>query len=305
MKKIVGAVTTLLLVLSMLVGCSQSESTSASSTTIKIGSQSTSEQLIIANMLKLLIEENTKLKPEIVSGLSSTPVVFKAMNNNDIQISAVRYVGTDLTSSLQIKEPPKNPEEALKTVQKGMQEKYDQTWFPSYGFENTYVFTVRQDVADKLKLEKISDVKPYAKDMKLGTDNGWLERTLDGYPSFSKNYGIEFGQKSPMDIGLVYKAVSNKDVDIVLAYSTDARLKEYKLKTLEDEKHFFPPYQASPVVRNDMLKSHPELKDVINKVAGKIDTATMTALNYQADVEKKDPEEIAKSFLKEKGLLKK
>ncbi len=300
MRKQLSSIIALLLCVTVFTGCSQG----SDSATIKIGSQSTSEQLIIANMLKLLIQQDTKLKPEIVSGLGSTPVVLKAMEQNDIQISAVRYVGTDLASSLKIELPPKDPQEAMDMVQKGIQEKFDQKWYPSYGFENTYVFTVRQDLADKLHLEKVSDVAAHAKTMQLGTENAWFERVYDGYPGFKKEYGFEFGKTSPMEIGLVYKAVSNKDVDIVVAYSTDARLKEYNLKTLDDDKHFFPPYQASPVIRNDALKSHPELDNVINKLVGKIDTATMTALNYQADVEKKDPEEVAKSFLQEKGLLK-
>jgi osmoprotectant transport system substrate-binding protein len=106
-----------------------------------------------------------------------------------------------------------------------------------------------------------------------------------------------------MDIGLVYKAVANGEVDVVLAYSTDARLQEYDLVTLEDDKHFFPPYGASPVVRNDTLEQYPELADVINKLAGKIDTQTMTSLNYKGDVEQLDPAEIAREFLIEQGLV--
>ncbi|MFM1654818.1 osmoprotectant ABC transporter substrate-binding protein [Brevibacillus sp. B_LB10_24] len=302
MKRIGSIIIAGLLLFSVITGCSKSAS--GSGDVVKIGSWSTSEHLILAHMIKLLIEQDTKLKPEIVEGLTSTPVVLKAMENNEIQISAVRYVGTDLSSSLKIEDPPRDPAEALKLVQEGMQEKYDQKFFPSYGFENTYVFTVRQDLADKLNLQKVSDVAPHAKDLHLGTDNAWLERPNDGYPAFKKAYGIEFGKTSPMEIGLVYKAVSNKDVDIVLAYSTDSRLKEYQLKTLEDDKKFFPPYQAAPVVRNDLLKKHPELEDVINKLVGQIDTETMTELNYQADIKKVQPAEIAKNFLKEKGLLK-
>ncbi|WP_019121220.1 osmoprotectant ABC transporter substrate-binding protein [Brevibacillus massiliensis] len=303
MKRIGSFIIAGLLLFSVITGCSQSGA-SGSGDVVKIGSWSTSEHLILAHMIKLLIEQDTKLKPEIVEGLTSTPVVLKAMENNEIQISAVRYVGTDLSSSLKIENPPRDPDEALKMVQEGMQEKYDQKFFPSYGFENTYVFTVRQDLADKLNLQKVSDVAPYAKDLHLGTDNAWLERPNDGYPAFKKAYGIEFGKTSPMEIGLVYKAVSNKDVDIVLAYSTDSRLKEYQLKTLEDDKKFFPPYQAAPVARNDLLKKHPELEDVISKLVGQIDTETMTVLNYQADIKKVQPAEIAKNFLKEKGLLK-
>ncbi|MDB5055131.1 MAG: osmoprotectant transporter substrate-binding protein [Bacilli bacterium] len=296
MKRATGILLAISLTIGLLSGC-------ASKDIIKIGAQSTSEQLIMANMIKLLMKQD-KLDGQIVSGLGSTPVIVNAMKSNEIQISAVRYVGTDLSGTLGIKELPMESKAALAMVQKGIQDKFDQTWFPSYGFQNTYIFTVRQDLADKFNLNKVSDVVSHAKDMHLGTDNAWLERTLDGYPAFKKTYGIEFGKTSPMEIGLVYKAVSNKDVDIVLAYSTDPRLKEYNLKTLEDDKKFFPPYEASPVVRNDTLKKYPQLQGIMDKLVGLVDTKTMTELNYQADIKKIEPDVIAEKFLKEKGLLK-
>lgn len=282
----------------LATGCSSGD-------VVKIGHQPTSEQTILAHMLKQVIEGNSDLKTELVGGLGATPVVLKAMQNNDIQISAVRYVGTDITSSLGLEEFSKDPQEAFDLVKNGVAEKFDQLWFPSYGFENTYVFTVRKELADKYNLKKISDLAAHAKELSLGTDSSWLERPNDGYQAFIQEYGFQFGKTTPMDIGLVYKAVDTKEVDIVLAYSTDSRLKEYNLVTLEDDKHFFPPYGASPVVRNDTLKQYPQLEEVINKLAGKIDTQTMTALNYQADIEKKDPAAIAREFLLEHGLIQK
>lgn len=282
----------------LATGCSSGD-------VVKIGHQPTSEQTILAHMLQQVIEGNSDLKTELVGGLGATPVVLKAMQNNDIQISAVRYVGTDITSSLGLEEFSKDPQEAFDLVKNGVAEKFDQLWFPSYGFENTYVFTVRKELADKYNLQKISDLAAHAQELSLGTDSSWLERPNDGYQAFIQEYGFQFGKTTPMDIGLVYKAVDTKEVDIVLAYSTDSRLKEYNLVTLEDDKHFFPPYGASPVVRNDTLKQYPQLEEVINKLAGKIDTQTMTALNYQADIEKKDPAAIAREFLLEHGLIQK
>ncbi|WNC13890.1 osmoprotectant ABC transporter substrate-binding protein [Brevibacillus brevis] len=271
---------------------------------VKIGHQPTTEQTILAQMLKQVIEGNSDLKTQLVGGLGATPVVLKAMESGDIQISAVRYVGTDLTSSLGLKEFSKDPKEAFELVKKGVAEKFDQEWFPSYGFDNTYIFTVRKEVAEKYHLQKISDLAKVADQLHLGTDSGWLERPNDGYEAFKQAYGFSFGKTTPMDIGLVYKAVANGEVDIVLAYSTDSRLKEYNLVTLQDDKKFFPPYGASPVVRNDTLKQHPQLTELIGKLTNRIDTATMTALNYQVDIEKRDPEEVARTFLKEQGLIK-
>src|SRR5437879_4573439 len=136
-------VVVLALSVGMLTACSTKD-------TIKIGSQSTSEQLIVANMIQQLPQDK-HVNAEVVSGLGSTPVVVNAMKANEIQISAVRYVGTDLTGTLGVKEMPTDSAAALKMVQDGIA-KLDQTWFPSYGFENTYVFTVRQDIADQWNL---------------------------------------------------------------------------------------------------------------------------------------------------------
>ncbi|NHM30683.1 osmoprotectant ABC transporter substrate-binding protein [Neobacillus terrae] len=297
MKKLMGCLMLVLLIFTMLAGCGKDD-------TVNIGSQSWSEQLILSNMVKLLIEDKTDLKAKIVEGLGSTPVVHKAQKNGDIQVS-IRYVGTDLSGSLGMTSFPTDPKESFDLVSKQFEKKFKQTWLPPFGFENTYAFTVRQDVADKLKLEKVSDVAPHAEKLSLGTDNGWLERVQDGYPAFQKTYGFKFGKTSPMEIGLVYKAVKNKDVDVVLAYSTDPRLKDYNLKTLTDDKRFFPSYQCAAVVNDDLLKKHPELKGIIAKLGGLIDSKTMTELNFKADVEKKEPADVAKEFLEQKGLIKK
>ncbi|KIL34422.1 glycine/betaine ABC transporter substrate-binding protein [Cohnella kolymensis] len=279
----------------ILAGCSKKE-------TVKIGAQTFSEQLILAHMVGLLVKEKAGLDVKVVSDLSSTSFNHQSMLNNDVQIS-FRYVGTDYTGTLKIEEQPKDMESALKTLQERFKSDFQQTWFPPLGFENTYGFTVRQELADELKLETVSDLKDAAKDLSLGTDQVWLERPFDGYPAFIEKYGFEFAKTFPMEVGLVYKAVQSKDVDVVIAYTTDARLKEYNLKVLADDKKLFPPYQASVVARDDLLKKHPAVKEVIDSLEGKIDTETMTALNYQVDVKLEEPEQVAKQFLIEKGLL--
>jgi osmoprotectant transport system substrate-binding protein len=285
-------------ILLLLAGCS-----TGSTQTIKIGAQPFSEQLIQAHMIKKLLEAKG-LTAEIVPDLSSTAIVHQAMLNNDIQIS-IRYVGTDLSGTFKMKDIPKDPNEAIKILQERFAKEFNQTWFPSWGFENAYAFTVRKEIADKLGLQKISDLQPHAQNMKLGTDSIWLERSFDGYPVFKELYGFSFGKTSPMDVGLLYKAVKNGEVDIVLGYSTDARIQEYNLKVLEDDKKLFPPYQVSNVVRNDLLEKQPKVKEVMDQLVGIIDNATMTKLNYQVDVQKQEPDKVAEEFLKQKGLIKK
>ncbi|WP_430122669.1 osmoprotectant ABC transporter substrate-binding protein [Paenibacillus solani] len=269
---------------------------------ITIGTQTYTETKIIAEIYKALIEDQTDLKVDIIPDLASSSLVINAMKKNDVQMSTL-YTGEIFNNHFPIS-GTKDRAEVLKEAQEGFQEYFGFTWMNPLGFENTYAFTVRRDLAETNGYTKISDVKKDMANMKLGVDTTWLERSTDGYPAFSKAYDIKFGQIFPMEISLVYSAVANEQVDIVLAYSTDSRLKAYELQTLQDDKQFFPPYDASPVLRSDLLKEHPEIQDAIAPIVGKLDADTMISLNYQVDIEKKSEREVAIAYLKEQGLLK-
>ncbi|WP_307892528.1 osmoprotectant ABC transporter substrate-binding lipoprotein OpuCC [Bacillus swezeyi] len=297
-KKKLSLFGALMLVFSLFMnGCALPGLGGASGQTIKIGSQSFTESEIMANMLAQLIEHDTNLKTALVKNLGSNYVQHQAMLGGDIDISATRYSGTDLTSTLG-REAEKDPEKALKIVQKDFKKKFNYKWYDSYGFDNTYAFTITKELAEKENYETISDLKKDAGKLKLGVDNAWLKRKGDGYQGFKQTYGFEFGSTFPMQIGLVYDAVKNGKMDIVLAYSTDGRIKAYDLKILKDDKRFFPPYDSSPVVPEKVLKEHPELEGVISKLIGKIDTETMQELNYEVDGKLKEPSVVAAEFLK-------
>jgi osmoprotectant transport system substrate-binding protein len=270
--------------------------------TVKIGAQTYTEPKIIAQMYKALIEDRTDLSVEVVPDLAASPVVISAMKENEIQMATL-YTGEIFNGYFEI-EQTKDRQKVLEQAQTGFDEHYGFKWFDGYGFQNTYAFTVRKDVAEKNSLKTISDVQKIANNMRLGVDTTWLERDNDGYGAFRKLYGYEFGETFPMEIGLVYEAVANDEVDIVLAYSTDARIKEFNLQTLEDDKMFFPPYDASPVIRKDVLEKHPELEEVISTLVGQINESEMVNLNYEVDVNKRSEDEVAKEFLKQKGWLK-
>ncbi len=171
------------------------------------------------------------------------------------------------------------------------------TYFKSYGFADTYVWMVTQKTAKRYHLNNVSDLKPVAGKMNVGIDQIWLNRKGDGYDGFQKTYGYKFGAVHPMQIGLVYDAVANDKMDAILGYSTDGRVGSYNLKMLKDDKHFFPPYTASAVATNKVLKEHPELKPVINKLSGKIDLKTMQQLNYKVDNDLMEPEVVASNIL--------
>ena len=283
--------------LSVLIsGCSLPGLRGPAKNTIAVGTLSTSESQIMGNIIRLMIEHYTDLQVEMVNNLGSSIVQHKAMINGDVAITATRYTGTDLAGVLGM-EPVKDPEQALEIVQREFQERFDQTWFDSYGFANSYAFTVTKEMAERENLNTVSDLEPLVSDLKLGVDNAWLKRKGDGYEGFAEEYGFKFGKTFPMQIGLVYQAVANGKMDIVLAYTTDGRIKAFDLKVLEDDKHFFPPYDTSVVARNDVLQKHPELKDILQKLSGTVDTEKMQEMNYEADGKMKEPSIIAKEFL--------
>lgn len=284
-----------------VTACGEKGGSASSSGTIKIGTQTYSEPKIIAEMYKALIEDRTDVKVDIVPDLAASAIVIKSMKANDIQMATL-YSGEIFNGYFDIQDT-KDRNEVLKQAQEGFDQHFGFKWFDSYGFENKYALAVRKDLADEKNLKTVSDLKDLAKDMKVGVDTTWLERDNDGYKAFTKFYGFSFAKTFPMEISLVYKAAADKDVDVVLAYTTDSGIKEYNLQTLEDDKQFFPPYDASPVIRKDTLEKYPELNDVISLLVGKIDAPTMGSLNYEVDVKKRSPHDVAVEYLKNQGLL--
>ncbi len=289
--------------LSILIsGCSLPGLSGPSKDTVAVGTLSTSESQIMGNIVRLLIEHYSDVQVEMVNNLGSSIVQHKAMMNEDVDITATRYTGTDLAGALGM-EPVKDPEKALEMVQREFEKRFDQTWFDSYGFANSYAFTVTREMAEEENLNTVSDLEPIVSGLKLGVDNAWLKRKGDGYEGFVNEYGFEFGKTYPMQIGLVYQAAANGKMDVVLAYTTDGRIKAYDLKVLEDDKQFFPPYDTSLVARNEVLREHPELRDILQKLAGTIDTEKMQEMNYEADGKMKEPSVIAKEFLEENNYF--
>ncbi|MFD2923655.1 osmoprotectant ABC transporter substrate-binding protein [Halobacillus naozhouensis] len=286
----------LLLVTTLLSGCSLPGLSGPAEKTITIGTLGTAESAIMGNMVRLMIQHYTELQTEMVTNLGSSTVQHEAMMSGEVDITATRYTGTDLVGALGM-DPITDPDKAMKIVKREFQKQFNQTWFDSYGFANSYAFTVKSELAEKKNLETVSDLESLAANLRLGVDSAWIRRPAVGYDSFIKKYGFEFGRVFPMSIGLVYKAVESGEMDVVLAYTTDGRLEAFDLVTLKDNKHLFPPYDASPVVRNEVLEKHPELRDVLQKLAGKIDTEQMRKMNHKANVKMKEPKLVAKEFL--------
>ena len=266
--------------------------------TISITGGITSEAQILASLVAGMVEHYTDKNTAIINILATTTINHQAMMNGDASISAARYTGTDLTTTLNLP-PEKDPKKAFAIVKQEFEKRYDQTWFPSYGFENTYVFLVRKDTAEKYNLKKVSDLKNVADQLVAGVDTSWITRKGDGYDGFQTTYGFSFDSILPMQIGLVYDAVEAGKMDIVLGYSTDGRIASYDLVMLEDDRNFFPPYDAAPVVDNQVLKNTPGLEEALNKLGNTISTEKMQQLNYEADNNLVEPSVVAERFLKE------
>ena len=299
MKKLKQYAIVLVLCLTVLSGCSlPGLGGNSSEQDVKITALATSESQIMSHMLRLLIEHDTngEIKPTLINNLGSSTIQHNALVNGDANMSGARYNGTDLTGALN-EDPIKDPKKAMKATQDGFQKKFDQTFFNSYGFANTYAFMVTKETAEKYNLETVSDLKKHP-ELKLGVDSSWLNREGDGYPGFTKEYGFKFDTIRPMQIGLVYDALNSNNLDVAVGYSTDGRIAAYDLKVLKDDKQFFPPYDASAVATNELLDKHPELKPIINKLDKKVSTSEMQKLNYQADGEGQEPAVVAENFLK-------
>lgn len=270
--------------------------TGKSDKTVRIASVTSTESQIIANIISELITHETDYNTSLVNNLGSSSVSQAALQRDDADIMATSYTGTDLTGTLQLP-PEKNPQKATRIVNSELKKRYGQVRYPTMGFADTYAFMVTQETAKKYHLNKVSDMQAHAKEMKAGVDSSWMNRKGDGYKEFASAYGFNFQRVYPMQLGLVYSAVEQGKMKAVLGYSTDGRIKSYNLKVLEDDKHFFPPYDCSLVVNGKYLKQHPDLAKLLHRLDGKIDLQAMQTLNYQVDNNLLEPSVAARQFL--------
>lgn len=266
-----------------------------------VGSKNFTEQLILGNMFATLVEENTDLKVKRTGlNLGGTSVAWEALKSGDIDMY-VEYTGTGLVNMMK-RDIINDPDEVYNVVKDHFDKEYNVTWLDPLGFNNTYVLAIRQDTAEKYNLKKISQFKGLEDKLVFGPTMEFTDRE-DGYLGIQKLYGVKFDTVKAVDGGLRYTAIDNKESDITDAFSTDGLLKAYNLVTLEDDKQLFPPYHAVPIVRNDTLNKYPELKELLNKLAGQMDDDVMRELNYKVDKLGEDPRAVADNFLKEKGLI--
>jgi osmoprotectant transport system permease protein len=272
----------------------------APSATIYVATKPMTEQYIMGNMLKDLIEQDTNLKVDITQGVGGgTSNIEPAMESGDFDLYP-EYTGTGW--AMVLKNEGAYTEDQFDQLQAGYAEK-GLSWVGMYGFGNTYGIAVRRDVAEKYGLKTYSDLAKVAGQLRLGAEADFFERE-DGYDALCQAYGMEFGSTMQLDIGLKYDALEQGSVDALVIFTTDGKLSQADATVLEDDKHFFPSYECGNVVRNQVLDEHPELRGVLEKLNGTITESDMAQMNYEVEEEGKDPEDVAAEYLREKGLLK-
>lgn len=269
---------------------------------ITITGGSTTEQQIIGYIVEGMVEHYIDIDAQIVNNLGSSSLNHQALVGGDANVAAIKYTGTSLTGELG-HAPVTDPEKALELVVDGFAAEFKQKWFPTYGFANTYAFMVTQELADQYNLVTISDLEDVAGELNAGVDSSWIQREGDGYAAFLDTYGFDFNRVYPMQIGLVYNALQAGEMDVVLGYSTDGRIKSYDLVVLEDDKQLFPPYDASPVATFEVLEAYPELNEVLSKLQNSITDEKMQELNYISDNNLIEPKVVADDFLKENNYF--
>lgn len=266
------------------------------------GGNTTERQILSEISVQMVNHYLPEVKTDLINNLGSTLLVLQTLTGGDSNVAGAMYTGTSLTGELAM-EAITDPDKAFEEVVKAYYDKYNMLWLPSYGFENSYAFMVSQEFAREHNLKKVSDLKEIAPDLRAGVDTSWMDRKGDGYQDFKEIYGFDFKQVLPMEIGLVYDAVSAKEMDVVLGYSTDGRIQAYDLLVLEDDRQLFPPYDASPLITVDVWQKYPELEEIFLKLEGEIDSEKMQALNRRSDEDKIEPQILAKEFLEENNYF--
>ncbi|HXM95326.1 MAG TPA: glycine betaine ABC transporter substrate-binding protein [Candidatus Dormibacteraeota bacterium] len=267
---------------------------------IRIGSKFFTEQVVLAELLAQHIEARTGINVDRKTNLGGTLLVHKAMLAGELDLY-VEYTGTALTAVLN--EPPSTDSASVyQRVRQLYAQRFGLEVTEPLGFENTFAMVIRGDDAQRSNLHRTSDIVSLASKWRVGVGYEFLERP-DGFRGWTERYALHFSERPRvMDLGLIYRALADKKVDIVAGNSTDGVIDSLGLVVLEDDRHFFPPYDAVPIVRRATLEKFPTLRPALADLSGKVSAAEMRRLNYLVDAEQRDPAAVIRAFRQSKGL---
>lgn len=267
--------------------------------TIQIASKPMSEQYVLSEMLKTLIEADTEVAVELVQGVGGgTSNIHPGMMSQRFDLYP-EYTGTGWNQVL--KESSLYSEALFPKLQKKYQ-KLGLTWESMIGFNNTYAIAIRKDIADAYQLETFSDLQKVDEQLIFGASYDYFERE-DGYQLLCDTYGLQFKSTMDLDIGLKYDAMRQKKIDVMEVFTTDGQLSIDDIKVLKDDRSLYPSYMCGIVVRNEVLKKYPEVKQALKKVSHAITDKEMATMNYLVENKKQEPKDVAEAFLRKKSLI--
>lgn len=269
--------------------------------TVRIATKPMTEQFILGEMLKLLIEENTDLNVEITKGIGGgTSNIHPALIKGEFDLYP-EYTGTGWLVVLK-KDSLLPADELYAQLQEEYRQKYRLKWMTPYGFNNTYGLAVNQEKARRYQLKDFSDLARYPDEFTFGAEYDFFE-IHEGYQALCRFYNLQFKKTRDMDIGLKYEAIKSGKVDVMNIFTTDGQLSHADLTVLEDDKHFFPSYYCTTVVREETLNQYPELEKALKKMDGLLTNEEMSQLNYSVDIAGQSEQKVARDFLKKKGVI--
>jgi osmoprotectant transport system permease protein len=267
-------------------------------TRVIIGSKNFTEQVILGELLAQAVERATDLRVDRRLNLGGTFISEEALRAGAID-AYIEYTGTALTAIFH--QPTSRDRAEVYSRVAAAYAESGRTVLPPLGFNNTFAILVRTADARRLGLKTISDVVPHAPKWKAAFGYEFLERE-DGYKGLVRTYGLRFAEPPRvMDLTLIYRALASSAVDLIAGDATHGLIKGLDLFMLEDDRRYFPPYDAIPVVRTQTLAAHPELRTAIERLAGKISEETMREMNYDVDVRRRDASAVVREFLDRLG----
>jgi osmoprotectant transport system substrate-binding protein len=268
---------------------------------LTIGSKFFTEQVILAELLAQHIEALTNIPVERKTNLGGTLLVHKALLAGDLDLY-VEYTGTALTTVLNESPGTDNSAAIYNRVKQRYAQRFNLELTEPLGFENTFAMVIRSEDADSLHLRTMSDLAPVAPKWRAGVGYEFLERP-DGFRGWSTRYALHFAaQPNVMDLGLLYRALVDHQVDIVAGNSTDGLIDSLHLVALEDDRRYFPPYDAVPIVRRAALEKFPQLRSALADLSGKLTAAEMRHLNAQVDADQREVAAVVRAFRASKNL---
>ena len=265
-----------------------------------IGAKNFTEQVVLGELLAQEIESKSNLKVERRFYLAGSYICQQALLAGRID-AYVEYTGTALTAIL--KQPvDRNPASSLASVRQLYEKRFGIHVAQPLGFENTFAMVIRSQDAQRLGIRSLSEAAQFTPHWRLGVGYEFEQRP-DGLPGLSKAYGLRFAAAPrTMDLGLLYRALNARQVDMIAANSTDGPIQALGLTVLQDDKHYFPPYQAVPVVRKEALTRWPQIQTALDSLAGRITAEDMRGLNEAVDGQHRDPADVVREFRSRKGL---